>query len=97
MRLATRARYSVRLMVAIGRNSGEGKPTSMTEVAARTRISRGYLEQLALFLRNAALLKGVCGRKGGYFLARPPEDITLAEIVEAAMGPINLSDCISSP
>lgn len=97
MRLTTRARYALRMMVDVARNGGEKKPVSLASVAERTGISRGYLEQLVLGLRNARLLRGVAGRYGGYRLAEHPSRITVGTIVEATIGPIFLVDCVEDP
>jgi len=97
MRLTTRARYALRMMLDVARNGGDERPVSLASVAERTDISRGYLEQLALALRNARLIKGVAGRYGGYRLAESPKHITVGEIVEAAIGPICVVDCVDDP
>ncbi len=97
MRLTTRARYALRMMLDVARNGGEEAPVSLATVAERTGISRGYLEQLALALRNARLVRGVAGRYGGYRLTEPASDITIGQIVEAAIGPICLVDCLEDP
>ncbi len=75
----------------------DGTPVSLATVAARTDLSRAYLEQLAIALRNSRLLRGVCGKGGGYRLARPAPEITIRDIVEAAIGPINVVDCLEDP
>ena len=72
-------------------------PVSLASVSERTGISRGYLEQLALALRNARLVRGIAGRYGGYRLSASPGDITVGQIVEAAIGPICLVDCVEDP
>lgn len=97
MRLSTRGRYALRMMADIARHGGDGLPVSLATVAARTDISRGYLEQLALALRAARLLKSVAGRRGGYLLARTPGEISLASVIEATIGPICVVDCVDSP
>jgi len=97
MKLSTRGRYALRMMLDIARSGVDGKPVSLATVSARTDISRGYLEQLALALRNARLLKGVSGRYGGYRLSQPASEITLTRVIEAAIGPINVVDCVDSP
>ncbi len=94
MKLSTRARYALRIMLDVAKNGGERAPVSLSGVAQRTGLSRGYLEQLALALKNARVLRGVSGRLGGYRLARPAKDITIGEIIEAAIGPICVVDCI---
>ena len=97
MRLSTRARYALRMMLDVARNGGTETPVSLASVAERTDLSRGYLEQLAMGLRNAKLLRSVAGRYGGYRLARSPNEIFLGQIVEAAIGPISVVDCVEDP
>ncbi len=97
MRLTTRARYALRMMLDLARNGGLEKPVSLAAVSERTDISRGYLEQLAMALRNARLVRGVAGRYGGYRLTEPPERITVGQIVEAATGPVCVVDCVDDP
>lgn len=97
MKLSTRARYALRLMVDLAINGTEQEALSLATIAGRTGLSRGYLEQLALTLRNARLVRSSAGRKGGYRLARPPSEITLGQIVEASIGPICVVDCVDSP
>lgn len=85
------------MMLEIARLGGQNAPVSLATVSGHSRLSRGYLEQLALALRTRGLLKGVCGKLGGYRLARGPEEITVGEIFEAAMGPVNIVECVSDP
>jgi len=97
MKLSTRARYALRSMIAISQLSRNGKPISLEQVAKKTKISRRYLEQLVIGLKKASLLKGVSGRSGGYLLARSAEEIKIGQIVEAAIGPINIVHCVRDP
>jgi Rrf2 family cysteine metabolism transcriptional repressor len=97
MKLYTRGRYALRMMVAVARRSDGADAVSLGTLAAATMISRRYLEQVARRLREQSLLRAVSGRSGGYILARPPEQITVAEIVEASIGPISVVDCIRDP
>ncbi len=84
-------------MLEIARLGGQESPVSLATVSTRTRLSRGYLEQLALGLRNAGLLRGVCGKQGGYRLGRRPDDITVGQIIEAAIGAVNIVECVGDP
>ena len=93
MRLGKRARYSVRLMIGIASLTRTGRPVSTKEIAHTSGISRRYLEQISSALKNAALIKGHCGRGGGYTLARPASRIKLGEIISAATGPVHISEC----
>ncbi|NOZ00817.1 MAG: Rrf2 family transcriptional regulator [Deltaproteobacteria bacterium] len=97
MKLGTRARYSLRMMMAIAKLSRDGKPAALGEVARDCCLSRGYLDQLAPALKNASLVRAHPGRGGGYMLRRPPEQIRLLEIVEATIGPIAITECAADP
>lgn len=97
MKLSTRARYAIRMMLDIATNRKGPEPVRLGEVADRTGISRRYLDQVVMPLKSASLLLGVKGRRGGYQLARQPEDLKLGDIVEATIGPVNLVDCVSAP
>jgi Rrf2 family protein len=97
MKLSTRARYGLRLMLDVAREGGDRRPISLAGAARRSGLSRGYLEQLALSLRAAQLLNGVPGRNGGYQLARPAAEITVGDVVEATIGPISIAPCMKSP
>ena len=74
-------------MVQLGRRYGEG-PNSLTEIATVEDLPRAYLEQLAFVLRDAGLVISTRGAHGGYSLARPPETVTMAEILRALEGPL---------
>lgn len=97
MKLKSRARYALRAMTVVARETRDGIPVNLAEVADRTALSKRYLEQVAISLKNAGLLKGISGKKGGHLLTRPAKDIRLGEIIEAAIGPINIVDCVLNP
>ena len=97
MRVNTRACYALRLMADIARHAGDGRPVPLRDVAERQHLSKLYLSQLTIPLRNTALLKSVWGNKGGYLLGRPAGDIRLIDIVEAVDGPIGIMDCVLDP
>jgi Rrf2 family protein len=97
MKFSTRARYALRMLVIVAREATEDRPVSLAHVATTTHLSRRYLEQLVIALRKANVLRGVSGRAGGYVLARAASKITLCEVVEAAIGPINVVHCVRRP
>ena len=97
MRISTRGRYALRMMLDVARHGGEDKPVSLASVSQRTGISHGYLEQVALALRAARLVRGVAGRHGGYKLAKQATDISIRQIIEATIGPVCVVDCIDDP
>jgi Rrf2 family transcriptional regulator, cysteine metabolism repressor len=91
---STRGEYGVRLMVELARHQGEG-PISLADVAAHEELPRPYLEQLVVSLRSAGLVSSTRGARGGYVLARSPEDIRLGEVLRALEGPIVPMACAS--
>lgn len=94
MKLSTRSRYGTRTMLEFARNWGRG-PTSLTEAASNQEVSLKYLEHIVAALKAAGLLNASRGRRGGYELSRPPEQIRLDEVVAALEGSINPVDCLS--
>lgn len=97
MKVSSRTRYCLRFLIHLTRIGADGDPVPLTVVSGHTGISRRYLEQLAILLKNAGLIRGVSGRKGGYVLARSSHEITVGDVVTAASGPIHFADCVGAP
>jgi Rrf2 family protein len=72
-------------------------PVGIGEIAKRQDISVKYLEQLIIPLKQSNLIKSIRGRKGGHMLARPPDQITVGQIVRALEGAVELVNCIENP
>ncbi|MDX6668014.1 MAG: Rrf2 family transcriptional regulator, cysteine metabolism repressor [Solirubrobacteraceae bacterium] len=94
MMFSTRAEYGVRVMVELARRGGD-EPVSLAEIADGDGLPLAYLEHLAARLRKAGLVESRRGARGGYLLARPAKEITMAEVVEALEGSIAPIECIS--
>jgi len=97
MKFSTRARYGLRMMVELAKGLQKEKLVHLGHIAELTGLSENYLAQLAMALKNEGLIIGVSGKKGGYQLAREPENIKVSQIVKAAIGPICVTDCVNSP
>jgi Rrf2 family protein len=95
MKISARARYGVRLMMVLARNYGRG-PIYLKEIAREEEISEKYLGQIIIPLRGAGLVLSSRGSRGGYMLAREPEEISLREIVDILEGDC-LVRCIKDP
>lgn len=91
--LAKRGDYSVRAMLDLTRQHGLGRRKAR-EIAEATAIPGNYLPQILANLVHHGLLSAVAGRTGGYELVRPPDEITLLEVVNAAEGTLSLRDCV---
>ena len=96
MMFSTRSEYGVRVMVQLGRHHGSG-PVSLAEVAESEQLPLAYLEQLVARLRKAELVTSTRGAHGGYQLARAPEAITMAEVLQALEGTLAPMQCLSDP
>ena len=82
MKLSNKGRYAVQALADLAKN-GLQKPTNLTEISLRQGISLSFLEQIFSKLKNNNLVKSSRGPLGGYVLSRPPDDITLSNIIEA--------------
>jgi Rrf2 family transcriptional regulator, cysteine metabolism repressor len=94
MMFSTRTEYGVRVMVELARRNGDG-PVSLADIASTEELPLAYLEHLVARLRKAGLVESRRGARGGYLLARPAPDISMAEVVEALEGAIAPIECIS--
>lgn len=96
MKISTRSRYGVRMMVDLADHYGK-TPVFLKDVAKREDISEKYLSIIVIPLRAAGLIQSTRGAYGGYVLARTPKEITVQEIYDALEGKICLVDCIKNP
>lgn len=95
-RVTARDHSAVILMTELAVGTGESADRSyrsLQDIAADMQISSGYLEEIAASLKSAGLIAGKQGPRGGYRLAKKPEDIRLADILTAIEGPITLVEC----
>lgn len=93
MRLTSKGRYAVMAMADLALHGGGERAVPLQEVARRQEISLSYLEQLFARMRRAGLVSGVRGPGGGYRLARPPAQVTVADIIDAVDEPIKATRC----
>jgi Rrf2 family transcriptional regulator, cysteine metabolism repressor len=88
MKISTKGRYGLTIMIELGKRYGEG-PTSLKTIAQVHDLSEHYLEQLIAPLRNAGLVKSIRGAYGGYILADEPANITAGDVIRVLEGPIS--------
>lgn len=85
MKLSVKADYAIRALLDLAERYGDG-PTPCHEIAARQRIPGPFLDQLLMSLRRAGLVHSTRGPRGGHALASPPEQVSLAAVVDALEG-----------
>jgi Rrf2 family cysteine metabolism transcriptional repressor len=95
MIFSSKAEYGVRLMIELGRQAPE-HPTSLKAIADAEGLPLAYLEQVVARLRRAGLVMSARGARGGYWLSRPAQEITMDEVVQALEGSIAPMDCFLS-
>lgn len=93
MKVSTKGRYALRMMIEFGLNPG--KCTKISQVAARQDISDKYLEQIVTVLLKAGYVKSVRGAQGGYMLTKAPEEYTVGMILRQAEGSLSPVSCLN--
>lgn len=92
MRLTTKGRYAVTAMLDLALRSHKG-PVTAVDISKQQKIPLSYLEQLFSKLRHYGLVESVHGPGGGYCLARVPDEISVADIIQAVDEPIDATQC----
>lgn len=95
MQLSTRTRYGIRAILELAKNHGKGLLQIKT-IAQRQDISVKYLEQLIAILKSAGFVRSIRGAKGGYMLAKAPNEIKLNDVFNALEGPTATVECIEN-
>ncbi len=94
IKLSTKTRYGLRALLYMAERYDGQRTVPVGEIAKEQEVSEKYLEQLFLKLRRSKLIRSVRGAQGGYMLGRPPEDITIACVVDSLEGDITFADCL---
>ena len=92
--LSKRTQYSLRALYALARKYGGG-PVLITSLAEEEAIPKKFLEQILVSLKTLGLVSSKKGKGGGYRLAQPPEQITLAAVIRMMEGPLAPLPCAS--
>jgi len=96
MKISTRGRYGVRLMLELAAHYGK-ETVTLRQISKDQCISEKYLWHLVPPLKTAGLLRSGRGAHGGYSLAKPPSRITLKDVVTAVEGPLFPTLCAGDP
>jgi Rrf2 family protein len=93
MKLSTKTRYATRAALELALNYGKG-PLQIKIIADRQEISVKYLEQLMAILKTGGFIRSVRGARGGYVLAKSPNEIKLSELFSFIEGPVVTTECV---
>lgn len=92
MKLSTRGRYGLMALEVLKDAYGQ-EVVSVASIAEEKKLSSSYLERLFSQLKKAGLVTSIRGPQGGYSLSRPPEEISIGEVLMALEGEMELSCC----
>lgn len=96
MRLSTRARYGTRALLDLALHYKSG-PVLLKEVAGRQQISLSYLQHLIAPMVAEGIVGSIRGVRGGVWLAKPPEEISLGYIISLLEGSLAPTECVDNP
>lgn len=95
MKISTKGRYALRMLIDLAQHRGEGY-IALKDIAARQNISKKYLEQIVPILNKSDVLNTNRGYQGGYKLAKAPDKYTVGDILrltEGSLAPVACLDC----
>ncbi|MCH5285667.1 MAG: Rrf2 family transcriptional regulator [Akkermansiaceae bacterium] len=96
MKISTKGRYALRIMVELARAADDSRPVSLRAVAERQLMTLKYLESIIALLVRERLVISMRGKSGGYRLSRPAAQYTVYEILRAAEGELEPVQCLTS-
>src|SRR5512145_2990896 len=92
--ISKKTKYGLQALLLLAREYGQG-PLLIADLAERERIPKKFLEYILLQLKNAGVLQSQKGKGGGYFLARPPAEISVGRAIRILEGPLAPIACVS--
>jgi Rrf2 family protein len=92
--LTRKTKYGLKAMLVLAREHGRG-PVLIARLSKRERIPRKFLEGILLELKHRGLVQSRKGPGGGYQLGRPPDRISVGEVIRVLDGPLALVSCVS--
>ncbi|KPV43599.1 RrF2 family transcriptional regulator [Alicyclobacillus ferrooxydans] len=95
MKVAKKTEYGLRAMVCLALSGGQKQAVALPVVAQAEQIPEQFLDQIFAKLRRAGFVKSVRGVNGGYLLSRPPEEISIGELVRVLEGSLSPIGCVT--
>ena len=95
LRMSTKGHHATRIMIFLA--GSPARPVSKAEIGGAEDISAGYLQQLMTTLTDAGLVRSYRGKNGGFTLARPAQDISVRQVIQATEGALELAPCLAAP
>ena len=93
MKISTKGRYALRMLIELAAHQEQGF-MSLKEISEHQNISKKYLEQIVPMLNKSGILRTNRGNKGGYMLAKPPQECTVGDVLRATEGSLAPVTCL---
>ncbi len=93
MKISTRTRYGIRAVLELAQNYQNG-PLQLKIIAGRQDISLKYLEQIMAMLKSGNFIRSIRGPRGGYILAKAPDQIKLSDVFDCLEGTVTTVECV---
>lgn len=95
MKISTRTRYGIRAVLELAENYHKG-PLQLRIIAGRQDISMKYLEQIMAILKSGDFIRSIRGPRGGYMLAKAPNQIKLSDVFDCLEGHVTTVECVEN-
>ncbi|HYB89627.1 MAG TPA: Rrf2 family transcriptional regulator [Candidatus Binataceae bacterium] len=92
--MSKKTKYALKAMMVLAKEYGQG-PVLISEIARREDVPQKFLELILLELKNQGILQSKKGKGGGYFLGRPPQQISIGHVIRVLDGPLAPLPCAS--
>ena len=92
--ISTKGRYALRVLIDLAEQDSQ-TPVPLKDIARRQEISEKYLQHIAKLLVDKGLIVGTSGKGGGYLMARPPQECSVADVLSAAEGTLAPVACLA--
>src|SRR5580704_17794584 len=97
MKLSAKSDYAARAVIGLSRHYQSGESVRVEDLAVEQGIPHNYLVQILIELKSQQIVKSVRGKDGGYLLARPPAEITMADVLRCVHGQVFDSSALTDP
>jgi len=96
LKLSTRSRYGLRLLFELSLDYGNNNYLFLKDISGRQGISEKYLSNIIIPLKAAKIVNSSRGAHGGYTLAKPPEKVTVKEVIDILEGNSIVVECLNN-
>ena len=93
--ISKKTKYALKALIHLAERYKTQKPVLISGIAAQDRLPKKFLELILLELKNKGFLQSKKGKGGGYFLAHPPDKISLGNVIRVLEGPLAPLPCVS--